>query len=65
MSGTIIFTQKFNIEDHNYIGNIEQYNDDTRIHIYKDGEEYLNKIYTGSTDDEYEMLSEIEKLIEG
>ena len=64
LNSTIVFRQQFTIDNHEYIGYIKKSDDETYLYVSKDGEEYYNKIYNGSIDNEYEMLSEIEKIIE-
>ena len=63
MGGTRLFSIEFNINGKVIYGSIKQNKEDTFVEIKYDNE-VKQKIYNGSIDNQDQMISEIESLIE-
>lgn len=68
MKGKTILTTNFNVNGIEIIGSIKYNDNDTFVEIsYReknDQEKVIQKIYTGDIDNQEQMISEIESLIE-
>ena len=68
MKGKTILTTNFNVNGIEIIGSIKYNDNDTFVEIsYRekdDQEKVMQKIYTGDIDNQEQMISEIESLIE-
>ena len=61
--GTDLFTTLFNVNGSTVYGSVKQNKDDTFIEI-RMGDTIKQKMYNGSIDNEDQMISEMESLIE-